>query len=309
MKWFFLALAWLTAGCLITGDVIYEPSSDNEACMCPETDCMALFSGYLFNSSTADCALYNVDAGLIEAAIKRNISIRIVTDDSSKIQGVNVRKDGSSGLMHNKFCVFDNDTVMTGSFNPVKASSRDNNNILILTSPGLVQNYQEEFNELWKNETDFFTEFPKVETGGVLIESYFCPDDYCADEVIEEIEKANKSIYFMTYSFTHQGIANSLIWKRSQGVVTQGLIEKNNVGDSTYRTLRKNNVYVKKDGNKALMHHKVFIIDSMVVITGSFNPTRSGDERNDENLLIIHSEEAALLFEKEFWRLFNASED
>ena len=36
------------------------------------------------------------------------------------------------------------------------------------------------------------------------------------------------------------------------------------------------------------MHHKVFIIDEEIVITGSFNPSKNADTRNDENILIIN---------------------
>lgn len=48
------------------------------------------------------------------------------------------------------------------------------------------------------------------------------------------------------------------------------------------------------------MHHKVFIIDEKTVITGSFNPSNNGDKGNDENILIIGSEEIAGMFEEEF---------
>ena len=48
------------------------------------------------------------------------------------------------------------------------------------------------------------------------------------------------------------------------------------------------------------MHHKVCIIDEKIVVTGSFNPTGSGDYRNDENILIIHNEEIAKRFVEEF---------
>ncbi len=48
------------------------------------------------------------------------------------------------------------------------------------------------------------------------------------------------------------------------------------------------------------MHHKVLIIDEETVITGSFNPTKNGDEGNDENVLIIHDKEIAKKFLGEF---------
>ena len=48
------------------------------------------------------------------------------------------------------------------------------------------------------------------------------------------------------------------------------------------------------------MHHKVFIIDEEVVITGSMNPSKGGDTRNDENVLIIKDKEIARVFMEEY---------
>ena len=50
--------------------------------------------------------------------------------------------------------------------------------------------------------------------------------------------------------------------------------------------------------------HKVFLIDTLCVITGSMNPTAGGNERNDENLLIICDEEIAKKFKAEFDRVW-----
>jgi len=57
---------------------------------------------------------------------------------------------------------------------------------------------------------------------------------------------------------------------------------------------------VKKDTNKYKMHHKVFIIDNETVVTGSFNPTASAENKNDENIIIIKDKVIAGSFLKEF---------
>ena len=62
---------------------------------------------------------------------------------------------------------------------------------------------------------------------------------------------------------------------------------------------------VIKDKNKFMMHHKVFIIDKKIVVTGSFNPTGNGDTNNDENILIIHDEGVAQKYLKEFERVWS----
>ena len=50
------------------------------------------------------------------------------------------------------------------------------------------------------------------------------------------------------------------------------------------------------DAAHAIAHNKVMVIDSGVVITGSFNFTKSAEERNAENLLVIRSPELAKIY-------------
>jgi phosphatidylserine/phosphatidylglycerophosphate/cardiolipin synthase-like enzyme len=53
------------------------------------------------------------------------------------------------------------------------------------------------------------------------------------------------------------------------------------------------------------MRHKVIIIDKKIVVTGSMNPTSSGNLRNDENVLIIYDENIAKKYLNEFERMKN----
>ncbi len=71
-----------------------------------------------------------------------------------------------------------------------------------------------------------------------------------------------------------------------------------------YKNLIANNIKIKKDTNPAIMHHKVFIIDNRTLITGSYNPTKSANTKNDENILIIHDERIAKKYLEEFEKLY-----
>nr|WP_272881473.1 phospholipase D-like domain-containing protein [Fundidesulfovibrio soli] len=50
------------------------------------------------------------------------------------------------------------------------------------------------------------------------------------------------------------------------------------------------------DAAHAIAHNKVMILDGKAVITGSYNFTKTADEKNAENLLIIKSEELAKIY-------------
>jgi len=55
------------------------------------------------------------------------------------------------------------------------------------------------------------------------------------------------------------------------------------------------------------MHHKVIIIDNRIVITGSYNFSQSAEDYNDENLVIIESEELAQAYLAEYERIWQAA--
>ena len=53
-------------------------------------------------------------------------------------------------LMHNKFVVFDNKTVYTGSmnFSPTGTSAYDVNNVVIINSKNIAELYTKEFEQM-----------------------------------------------------------------------------------------------------------------------------------------------------------------
>ncbi len=115
------------------------------------------------------------------------------------------------------------------------------------------------------------------------------------------MEEADNEIYFMTFTFTHDKIGETLIEKHKEGLKIKGIFEKFGKSQySEYYDLEDNGIDVKWDEYSYFIHHKVFIIDNRTVITGSFNPTKAGDEKNDENILIIHDENIARKYLEEF---------
>jgi phosphatidylserine/phosphatidylglycerophosphate/cardiolipin synthase-like enzyme len=108
----------------------------------------------------------------------------------------------------------------------------------------------------------------------------------------------------MTFSFTDEDIADAILFKN---VDIKGIFETTQAGSkySQYQRLKDFGLDVKKDKNKRNMHHKAFIIDRKIVLTGSFNPTGSGNFRNDENIIIIHNKAIADKFLGEFNIVWN----
>jgi len=291
--------------------IVRETSQPPEVYFCPEEDCKEHLLDLLQNASYyIHCAFYDLDLPEIIDLLKERqdeIDVKIVTDkdNSENILDLNpVENKGTSQLMHNKFCVIDGDRVFTGSFNPTERGNFKNmNNMVIVYSEYIAKNYDSEFQELWNKEfgSGEKVKYPIVYLNEKKIENYFCPEDSCSEHVIDNLEEANDEIYFMTFSFTHDQIGETLVDKHKEEVKIKGIFEKFGKSEySEYYDLEDNGIEVKWDEYSYFIHHKVFIIDNRTVITGSFNPTKAGDEKNDENVLIIHDENIAKKYLEEF---------
>lgn len=277
-----------------------------------------------------DLAMYDLDLWSVRDALlnahRRGLSIRMVTESDHleqpeiqdlKENGISVLGDRREGLMHNKFIVIDRQEVWTGSMNlTVSDVYRNDNNWLCIRSTQLAENYLTEFEEMF--EEDQFgpgspanTPYPTLSVKGTTLRVYFSPEDGVAQHLIELIEGAKESIYFLAFSFTADDLATTLLERASQGIVIKGVFEKSqyasNVG-SEYERLRAAGLDVRLDGNPQQMHHKVMIFDKEVVVTGSYNFSASAEESNDENVLILYSQPIAAQFLMEFQRVYDMGE-
>ena len=315
---FFIVFLLIITGCTHpTGMVVEEQkltentNSKPLVFFCPRDNCTQILYSFLNEAQVSiHCALYDLDLPrIIDLLHDRSqaIDVKLITDSDNyeNIENLgSVKQDNRSALMHNKFCIIDSKKVFTGSFNPTENGAyKNNNNMVIIESKYLAGNYESEFDEMWEGD---FGRGEKVITpvfylNGHRIENYFCPEDDCAYHVQQELRKANETIYFMAFSFTHDKIANEMVLKHYEGVDVRGVFEKTRISNySKYHLLEYQGIDVKMDNNKYVMHHKVWIIDNRTVITGSFNPSASADERNDENIVIIEGPILAVEFLQEF---------
>ena len=64
--------------------------------------------------------------------------------------GMDVKKDSNRYKLHHKVFIIDNETVVTGSFNPTSsADTKNDENILIIHDSELASLYLKEFDSLW----------------------------------------------------------------------------------------------------------------------------------------------------------------
>ena len=278
---------------------------------CPRDNCEEKLINLVGSSEKINCAFYELNLlNLIDSFKDKGYSIVVDNDNYEEISGMkNVIKDDRTALMHNKFCIFDNRIISTGSFNPtVNDNTKNNNNLVIISSEALAENYNDEFNSFLKNRfgNDEKVKYPKtILNNEILIENYFCPEDDCEQHVYDVISRAEKRIYFMAFSFTSDKLGD-LIIEKSKDVEIKGIFDNTQATTeySEYNKMKEANLNVIIDKNPNFMHHKVFIVDD-IVITGSYNPTSSGNKENDENILVIYDISTADKFLEEFEYVWN----
>jgi len=273
--------------------------------------------------TSIDLAVYEFDlenvARALISAHKRGVEVRVVYDDEFsdpdpqmkelRRAGINTVPDERSAFMHNKFFIFDNACIWTGSFNiSVNAAYRNNENAFYFCSDKAAQNYTTEFEELYNSQfgatSPATTPFTSFTVEGIAFQNYFAPEDDVMEKVIKEVVNADDSIHFMAFSFTGNKLGEAMIDVMGEGVEISGIFESRgaNTEYSECQTLLENGADVMLDGNPRTFHHKVIIIDGEIVIFGSFNFSDSADKENDENLIIVYDAHLAQEFEQEFLR-------
>jgi phosphatidylserine/phosphatidylglycerophosphate/cardiolipin synthase-like enzyme len=104
---------------------------------------------------------HNAIAQSLVRAHHRGVKVRVLLDQKTQTSNryvigvltdadIAVRQDGKHAIAHNKVMVIDQIVVITGSFNFTNsAETRNAENVLILKSPDLAQQYRMQWQHHW----------------------------------------------------------------------------------------------------------------------------------------------------------------
>lgn len=136
------------------------------------------------------------------------------------------------------------------------------------------------------------------------IQVCFTPGQNCTAEITDVIDAAKQSIFVQAYSFTSAPIAAHLVAAKKRGVAINVILDKSQKTQrySAARFLVNQRIPCWIDYKPAIAHNKIMIIDGKEVITGSFNFTKAAQNKNAENLLIIHDTALAHIYMKNWQR-------
>lgn len=126
---------------------------------------------------------------------------------------------------------------------------------------------------------------------GIRTEVYFSPKGGAEEAIVRTVNLAKREICVLAYSFTSAPVNKALVDAHVRGLRVLVVLDKSQLTTKggKLQSLREAGIPVLIDSKHAIAHNKVMIIDKRKVITGSFNFTKSAEERNAENLLIIHN--------------------
>jgi phosphatidylserine/phosphatidylglycerophosphate/cardiolipin synthase-like enzyme len=122
------------------------------------------------------------------------------------------------------------------------------------------------------------------------VQVYFSPHGGATDAVVNALAQATNSVLVQAYSFTSAPIARALVDAKRRGLEVRVILDKSQRTEkySEADFLQHEGIPTRIDAEHAIAHNKVMVIDSYIVLTGSFNFTKAAEENNAENLLVLN---------------------
>lgn len=264
---------------------------------------------------------------ILEALInaqKRGVRIKGVVDsdshdknyysDTHKLyEHFKIVSDHKSYIMHNKFFIFDRKTIWSGSSNisDTGTGGYNANNTLVIEDKKIASIYLKEFFQMydgkfgiWKNENSY----EDIQTDESVVSVYFSPKSKTYYNAIKELLRdAKEYIYIPIFYLTHKDLSNELIKAHKRGVEIKIILDASAARNkySMHKLLRGNGLLVKVENFGGKMHAKSMIIDDKYIISGSMNFTKAGEEKNDENTIIVKNVNLAKQYKSYFLVLWD----
>ncbi len=309
---------------------------------CANITCKSLINEINQAKNSIDFAIYGINKEpeiirALENASKRGVQIRWVTDfdkqsedyypdtktlmqkiksyitDSAETINYINKKD-KRAIMHNKFFIFDNQKVWTGSANITNTdlSEFNANYSILINSQQIAQIYKKEFEQLYAGKfhnlkQSHATEPFMINKNTKITVLYSPQDKVIQSKIIPLIDNAQSYIYIPIFYFTHKDLANHLISAKQKGVDVKVITDSTNAhGKYTiHKSLRDAGIKVKTENKAGKMHMKTIIIDDKISVIGSMNFTKSAEYNNDENTMIIENADISKYLKQTFLTMWN----
>lgn len=234
------------------------------------------------------------------------------------------------------------DLVWAGSTNMTWTGNFNTNVTIIIKDSGVAQAYLNEFEQMWGGSGDKPNQekarFHKDKTlhsgyvywvGKTKVEVYFSPWDreqkkkLISERIAEVVKEQTQSdVKFSAFSITPGITVSNTLWEiadkpnvKLDGVISSDFYSRYEKKGQIWASeaSRTGNRLILKSNELRKLHHKTILIDAentdssdvAVTITGSYNFSTNADRSNDENLIIIYSDEITNQFLQDFYGIQN----
>ncbi|WP_258179718.1 phospholipase D family nuclease [Burkholderia vietnamiensis] len=139
-----------------------------------------------------------------------------------------------------------------------------------------------------------------------LVQIGFSPEGSAARLVLQVIERAEREIRVMAYSFTSPEIARALVAAKRRGVDVQMVVDagesRSRAGTAALNVLTNAGILVRLNDRYKIQHDKVIMTDGKHLETGSLNYSLAAERSNSENVIVLWNRPDIVAPYLEHWR-------
>ena len=122
-------------------------------------------------------------------------------------------------------------------------------------------------------------------------DAFFSPKDDCVSAINGHLRTTRSRLKLCVFTITDDRITHQILQCHQSGIAIEIISDNEKAFDrgSDIQTLAQAGIAVRIDTSTNHMHHKFALIDDEVLLTGSYNWTRSAAHFNHENILVTNS--------------------
>ncbi|MCA8996044.1 MAG: endonuclease [Planctomycetaceae bacterium] len=143
--------------------------------------------------------------------------------------------------------------------------------------------------------------------GEVQSEAWFSPGDGCRDRIRSLFNQARHCVDVCVFTITDNEVSEVIAAAHNRGVELRIVSDNDKAFDtgSDIDRLIEHGVPVRIDRTEHHMHHKFAIFDNSILVTGSYNWTRSAAANNEENIIVTGDKTLIRRFQQTFNELWD----
>lgn len=257
---------------------------------------------------TAEQALHRVQwlKDETDLAVNREILAALLRSD------IEVKGDYNPKIFHQKFILRDYEgrasstsALLSGSANFTWTDTHINlNNVFIFRNAYVCRQYLTEVEQLRRGSfgRGMHGDVPATyDLAGVPVRVLFAPDHTPELEIVKQLLKGARECYFAIFTFAgSSGIDDAMLALARGGMKIKGALDPGQAAQDwaapKWLTHPNIELFIPKRkgafGKLRKLHHKLMVIDELIVVAGSFNYTEPANEFNDENIFVMGSTHA-----------------